>query len=215
MDNVVLKATRRSVSGKQVKTLRRQGQIPAVMYGHNFDPIAISLDTHSTSIALVGMSSSAIVTIDLEGSQHAALVREKQRDYIKNRILHIDFLVVSLTETLRTNVSIVLEGESEAVTESDAVLVTSLAQVEVEALPRDLPEQLSLDITGLKAIGDVLYVRDLTVPSGVTILTSPDEIVVVAKPAVQELEEEVVEVETEEPEVIERGKKDDEEAEEE
>ncbi len=210
MDNIVLKATRRTVSGKQVKALRRQGQLPAVMYGHHIAPIAITLDAHSAALALAGLSSSTIITIDLDGEQHAALVREKQRDFIKNRLLHVDFQVVSLTETIRTNVSIVMHGTSPAVRDFNAVLVTNLSEVEIEALPRDLPEHLVVDISGLKAIGDAIYVRDLPVPSGVTILTDPDEVVVVATGAARE-EEVVEEVGAAEPEVIERGKKEEEE----
>ena len=206
MNKVVLKATRRTVSGKQVKSLRRQGQLPAVIYGHHLDPIAIVLDNHTTSMALSGLSSSAIVTIDLDGEQHAALVREKQRDYIKNRLLHIDFLAVSLTEKLRTNVSIVLHGVSPAVRDFNAVVVTSLSEVEVEALPGDLPQHLVMDISNLKAVGDSLYVRDLTVPSGAVILTDADEVVVVATGAVRE-EEGAEGAQAAEPEVIERGKK--------
>src|SRR5512143_1285037 len=115
MDNVVLKAARRDVTGKHVKSLRRQGRLPAVLYGHKFAPIAISLDAHEASLALHGISSSAIVTVELDGEQHAALVRERQRDYVKNTFLHIDFQVVSLTEKIRTMVHIEVHGLSPAV----------------------------------------------------------------------------------------------------
>ena len=206
MANIVLKASRRSVSGKQVKALRRQGQLPAVIYGHHLEPISIVLDTHTASLALAGLSSSAIVTIDLEGEQHAALVREKQRDYIKNRLLHVDFLAVSLTEKLRTNVRIVLHGVSAAVRDLNAVLVSNLSEVEVESLPRDLPTHLVVDISTLKAVGDALYVRDLAVPSGVVILTDAEETVVVATGAAKE-EASAEGGHAAEPEVIERGKK--------
>ncbi len=210
MEKVILKATRRTVSGKQVKALRRQGLIPAVIYGHHLDPISISLESHATSMALAGLSSSTIVTIDLEGTQHAALVREKQRDYIKNRLLHIDFLAVSLTEKLRTNVSIVHIGVSPAVRDNNAVLVTSLAEVEVEALPGDLPEHLTVDISSLVNVGDAVAVRDLVVPAGVTILTDPEEVIIVATGAAKEEVVAEAEAATEEPEVIERGKKEEE-----
>ncbi len=212
MERVVLKATRRNVTGKQVKALRRQGRLPGVLYGHGFEPIAISLDQHESSLVLPGLSSSAIVTVDLDGEQHAALVRERQKDYIRNAFIHVDFQVVSLTEKLRTMVHVEVHGNSPAVKDFNAVLVTSLSQVEVEALPQDLPERFVVDVAKLAQIGDALHVRDLDVPSGVTVLTDPSEIIVVATGAApEEAEEAEAAAELAEPEVIERGKKEEEE----
>ncbi len=211
MDNVVLKAARRDVTGKQVKALRRQGRLPAVLYGHHIEPIAISLDAHEASLTLTGLSSSTIVTIDLDGEQHAALVRERQKDYLRNAFIHIDFQVVSLTEKIRAMVRIEVHGNSPAVKDFNAVLVNNITQVEVEALPRDLPERLTVDVSSLANIGDVIHVRDLVVSDKVQILEDPEEIIVVATGAAPEEVEEVVEVEEAEPEVIERGKKEEEE----
>lgn len=208
--NVVLKATHRTVTGKQVKALRRQGVLPAVIYGHTVEPISISLDQHEATIQLAGISSSTIVTIDVEGQEHTALVREKQRDYVKNRLIHVDFQVVSLTEKIRTAVHIEIMGTSPAVKDFNAVIVHNVNQVEVEALPRDLPERFIVDISKLAAIGDAVYVRDLEVSSAVAILTDPDEIIVHATGAAAEEVEEVT-AETAEPEVLERGKKEEEE----
>lgn len=213
MDNTVLKATRRNVTGKQVKALRRQGRLPAVMYGHKFEPINISLDAHEASLLIPRLSSSAIVTIDLDGEQHAALIREKQRDYVKNKLVHVDFQIVSLTEKIRAAVHIELQGLSPAVKDFNAVIVQNLAQVEVEALPRDLPERLVVDVTKLAAVGDAIHVRDLEIPAKVEVLTPTDEIVVVATgAAAEEVEAEAGAEGAAEPEIIERGKKEEEEA---
>jgi len=210
MEKIVLEATRRDLTGKQVKTLRRQGRLPAVMYGHKFDPIAISLDAHTASLVLPTVSPSTIVTIDLEGEQHAALVRERQKDPVKATFVHIDFQVVSLTEKIRAMVRIEVHGASPAVKDFNAVLVTNLNEVEVEALPGDLPERIAVDVAKLVAVGDAIYVRDLPVSDKVDVLTISDEIVVVATGAAPEEEEEVVETGLSEPEVIERGKKEEE-----
>lgn len=211
METKVLKAARRSVTGKQVKALRREGRLPAVMYGHHFDPIAISLDEHDASLVLAGVSPSTILTIDLEGEQHAALVREKQRDFIKNKLLHVDFQVVSLTEKIRTSVRVDLHGEAPAVETYNAVVVTNITAVEVEALPQDLPERIVVDISGLANIGDAIHVRDLKVSDKVEVLADPDEIVVVATAAAPESIEEEAGEGLAEPEVIERGKREEEE----
>lgn len=213
MNEVILKATRRNVTGKQVKALRRQGRLPAVLYGHNVEPIAVSLDAHEVSLALTGLSASTIVTIDLEGEQHATLVRERQKDYVRNSFIHIDFQVVSLTEKIRAMVRIEVRGNSPAVKDFNAVLVHNINEVEVEALPRDLPEHFIVDVSKLANIGDVIQVRDLEVSDKVEVLEDPDEIIVVATGAAPEEVEEVAEVEAAEPELIERGKKEEEEEE--
>ncbi len=213
MDKLVLHATRRSVTGKQVGQLRRQGQLPAVIYGHNFPATPLVLDLHSTTLALAGLSGSTIVYIELDGVEYATLLREKQRDFIRGTFLHIDFQVVSLTEKLRTKVNVVLHGTSPAVKEFDAVLVPGLVQVEVEALPQALPEKIVLDVSSLKNIGDSLHVRDIPAIPDVEILDDGDEMLVSVKGIAEEVaEEEVVEEVTDgEPEVIEKGKKEEDE----
>ena len=199
------------MTGKQVKSLRRQGRLPGVLYGHGFEPVAISMDAHQSALILPGLSSSAIVTVDLDGEQHAALVRERQKDYIRNAYIHVDFQVVSLTEKLRTMVHIEVRGLSPAVKDFNAVLVNNLTQVEVQALPQDLPERLVVDVSKLAMIGDAFHVREMDIPSGVEVLTDPNEIIVVATGAAPEEVEEVAATEVAEPEVIERGKKEEEE----
>lgn len=207
MAKLVLKATRRSVTGKTVKTLRTQGYLPAVMYGHNFEPISIVLDAHTSNLALLGLSASTIINIELEGSQVATLIREKQKDYMRNRLLHVDFQVVSLTEKISAAVKIELTGVSSAVKDFSAVIVSNVNTILVEALPGDLPQSIKVDISLLKAVGDSIHVRDLTFGSGVTVLTDVDELIVVATGTMAE--EEPVVAGEDEPEVIEHGKKED------
>src|SRR5687768_8592206 len=180
MEKVVLKAEKRDVIGKQVKAMRRAGKLPAVIYGRHTDPIIVSLDAHSASLALGRLTSSSLVTIDLDGKEFPTLVREKQRDYIKNRLLHVDFLTVSLTETLRASVAVNLVGVSVAVKDYDAVLVTNLQSLEVECLPSDLPERIDVDISVLVRPGEGIRVRDIKVSDKVLLLDDPDTMVVVA-----------------------------------
>ena len=217
MDQVVLKAEKRDVVGKQVKALRRGGKLPAVIYGRHTEPINVSLDAHSASLVLGRLTSSSLVTIDLDGTQYPTLVREKQRDYIKNRLLHVDFLTVSLTETLRASVAINLVGVSVAVKDYDAVLVTNLQSLEVECLPADLPERIDVDISVLARPGEGIRVRDLKVSDKVQILDDPDTMIVVATFAKVEEEgagvpgeEEAAAVEGEPELAVERGKKEEE-----
>jgi large subunit ribosomal protein L25 len=209
MEKVVLKATKRTVTGKQVGQLRRAGELPGVIYGHNFEPTAISLEAHTAGLAIPKLTSSSIVNIDLDGKLIPALVREKQKNYIKNILIHVDFQAVSLTEKIRTAVSIHFHGLSPAVKDFSAIVVHNLNQLEVEALPGDLPERIEVDLSGLAKIGDAIHVRDLSLGENVTILSDPDVMVAVATATKEEAVEEVVVVAEEgaEPEVIEKGKK--------
>jgi large subunit ribosomal protein L25 len=219
MEKVVLNAERRDVIGKQVKALRRAGKLPGVIYGRRTEPISILLDAHSASLTLGRLTSSSLVTIALEGQEYPALVREKQRDYIKNRLLHVDFLTVSLTETLRATVAVNLVGVSQAVKDFNAVLVTNLQSLEVECLPTDLPERIDVDISVLARPGDGIRVRDVVVSDKVRLLDDPDTMVVVATFAKVEEEapvagtEAVAPAEAEPELAVERGKKEEEEEE--
>ncbi len=217
MEQIVVKATHRDVIGKQVKALRRAGKLPAILYGSGVEPTPILLDMREASRSLAHLPTSALVSVELDGARHLALVREKQRDFIVGTLKHIDFQAVSMKETLRVNVALQLTGESSAVKDFNGVLVTGMEEVEVECFPQDLPESIVVDISSLKKIGDGLYVRDIVPPQNVVIRESPDEmIVLVTAQAAEEVEVvaavEVVEAGAE-PEVIEKGKKEEEEAE--
>jgi large subunit ribosomal protein L25 len=216
MEKVVIKATKRDVIGKQVKAMRREGKLPAVIYGRRTEPISISLDAHSASLTLARLTSSSLVTVDVDGTEYPALVREKQRDYIKNRLLHVDFLAVSLDEQIRASVRLNFTGLSLAVKDFNAVLVHNIEELEVECLPTDLPVQIEVDISALARPGDGIRVKDLPATDNVRILTDPETMVAVATFA--KVEEEVeavpgVEVAPTEAEpelAVERGKKEEE-----
>jgi len=216
MEKVIIPAEKRMVTGKQVKALRREGKLPAVIYGYGIDPISIVLDAHSASRILARASSSTLVTIELDGKQYPTLVREKQLDYIRNSLIHVDFLAVSMTEKITANVGVHIVGEAPAVKEFGAILVTGLTELEVECLAADLPERFTVDVSGLAEISSGVYVKDITPPPNVEILSDPEEVLVVATAMAEEEEEEVEEEllegeeELEEPEVIGKGKEEEE-----
>jgi large subunit ribosomal protein L25 len=216
MEEIIFEANRREVVGKGVKKLRRDGMLPAVVYGHNIDPISISLDYREASKTLDAISPSALVVVDIEGEKHYTLVRDKQRNPVMRTIIHVDFQAVSLTETVRADVTVNLVGEAPAVETYMGVLVPSLEQLSIECLPTNLPESIEVDISGLAEIGDNLLVGDISAPEGVEILNDPEDVVVVViAQAVEEVEEEE-ELELEEdmePEMVERGKREEEEEE--
>ena len=181
MDKVVLKASKRDVIGKQVKALRRAGQLPAVIYGRHVDqPISISLDAHVAELAFAKLTSSTLVTIDVNGEEYTAIVREKQRNFIKGNLTHVDFLALDLTEKIRTKVRLTFVGVSSAVKDYSAVLVHRKEALEVECLPTDLPERITVDISSLKEIGNNIHVRDIPLPENVVVLDDADDVVIVA-----------------------------------
>jgi len=180
MEKVVLKATKREALGRKVGALRRAGKLPAVLYGHGVKSTPIMLDAHEATLRLSHLTSSSLVMVDLDGTEYPALVREKQRDYIKNRLLHLDFQVISMTEKVTTKVGIELTGTAPAVKAFNAVIITVLNELEVECMPQDLPARVVLDISGLTEIGAGIHVRDVVISDQVKILDDPAEMIVVA-----------------------------------
>jgi large subunit ribosomal protein L25 len=212
---IVIQATKRNVRGKQVKALRREGKLPAVIYGkHLAEPIPLLLDMHDSSHSLARIGSSDLITLYVDGEQYPSLVREKQRDFIYGNLLHVDFQSISMDEKLRTSVRIELIGEPPAVKEFGGILVTGEGELEIECLPADLPSIIQVDVSRLEKIGDMIVVRDIIMPENVTLLSDLDELVAhVTAPMAEEEVEVPVEVEAE-PEIIEKGKVEEEEEEE-
>jgi large subunit ribosomal protein L25 len=208
MEEIVLLANHRKVIGKQVKALRRENKLPAIVYGRNIEPLPIEMDLKETSRTLLKLSPSALVVIDVDGERHYALVREKQRNPITGIIRHVDFQAVLLTDRVRADVNLVFVGTSPAVQNDYGILVTELEQLHIECLPTDLPDRIEVDISVLDEIGSSIIVKDLVLPQGVDVVNDlNDLVVVVTTPAAEEVlvtEEEAIEAE--EPEVIERGK---------
>jgi large subunit ribosomal protein L25 len=177
LEKVVLKASPRTVTGKQVGALRRAGKLPAVLYGHHIESTPIVLDDHETSLLLSRLTSSSLVTISLDGKEYPTIVRAKQRHPIKRHYLHLDFQVLSLTEKTHVKVAIELSGSAPAVKTHNAFLVTGLTELEVQCLPGDMPERIVVDISGLAEPGDSIHVRDIQLPDTVEILSDLDEVI--------------------------------------
>jgi len=210
MEKKVLKATLREVTGKKVKVLRRDGKLPAVVFGHGIESTPILMDLKDATKILSSVGSSTLVTVDLDGKEYAALVRERQRDILHRTLLHVDFQVISMTETVRANVPIRIgEVEAPAVATYGAIINTGLDVLDIECLPQDLPERIDVDISGLFEIGDSILVKDIPWPAGIQAMDDPNSLIVVVSAPISETELEMVdEVEMEEdaePEVIEKG----------
>jgi large subunit ribosomal protein L25 len=211
MERPKLDARRRSVVGKQVRALRREGIIPGVLYGTGVESTSLELEGREASRVLSRLSGSTLLDLVLEGDTHNVLVRDVQRDPILQTVRHVDFLKVAMDVAIRTAVPLDLVGEAPAVKTFGGVLVTGVDEIEVEALPADLPSRLTVDLEALTEIGKAITVGDLFVGKGVKLLTSKDELVARVTQAEAEIvEEEPVAAVPVEPEVIEKPKKEEE-----
>lgn len=177
---VKLNAQRRTVLGKQVKHLRREGILPANIYGNQQDSVAVQVDAHEMERALKSHGATQLyqLVIAPDGAQETVIVRHITRQPATNFIQHIDFFHVKMTEPMRAKVPVRLTGEAPAVKIHDGVLIQSLDYAEVEALPTDLPEALELDISDMEDLNTSRHASALKLPRKVTLLTPEDEIVV-------------------------------------
>jgi large subunit ribosomal protein L25 len=208
LEKVVLKATKRNVLGKQVGALRRAGKLPGVLYGRHTETIPILLDAHETQLKLSRLTSSSLVTIDVDGQEYPTLVREKQRHPVKKQLVHLDFQALSLTEKTHARVGIEFRGTSPAVKTYGATIVHGVTELEVECLPHDLPERVVVDISGLAEPGDSIHVSDLKLPELVEILSDPEDVIVsVAAARAEEAAPAAPVEEVAEPELVKGGKK--------
>lgn len=208
-----IKAEKRKVIGKQVKGLRREGRVPAVIYGAGLQPTAIELKAREAERALARATGATLFDLELEGETHKVLLREVQRHSIRRDLRHVDFLKVAMDQLIRAVVPIELVGEAPAVKTLGGVLVAGVQAIEVEALPADLPDRVTVDIGGLVQIEDKISVGNLTLGKGVRILTSAEDGIARIIYQVAEVIEEPKEVVAvvAEPEVIARKKDEDEE----
>ena len=194
-----LSANLRDGGGKgSARKLRAQGQVPAILYGHGMDPVKVAIDDRDLYHVLhTDAGTNVLVDLHVGKDQHLAMPREIQRDHIRGQFLHVDFLVVRRDEVINVDVPVHLVGESHGVKEG-GVVEHHLWDLKVECLPTNVPQSIEADITAL-GIGEILTVAQISVPSGVTVLTPSEETIVsVVPPPVLKLEEEVAAVEGEE-----------------
>jgi len=180
MSQVVFSAQTRANKGSlEARKLRRLGRIPAVIYGRKSDPISIDLDQRDFMNGIKGISESTIVKVDINGKICEAFVKATQRDIKDGAVLHVDFYEIEGNTPLRARVSLNLHGNPIGVREG-GILETPLRDIEVECLPKDMPERLDVDISSLKA-NQSIHVRDLSLGSGVKLITNPDMVVALVK----------------------------------
>ncbi|HNX73018.1 MAG TPA: 50S ribosomal protein L25 [Spirochaetales bacterium] len=187
MEHLVLRAAPRNVATKgELNKNRREGRIPAVIYGGGKPAQSIFVYTADYEKILKHITESTIITIDLEGKKIDAFVKDHQRDPVEKNLLHVDFLEVQAGKKLHAKVEIKLNGIPKGVRDG-GILETLVHDIEVECDPSALPERIEVDISNMEA-NQPLYVRDLPPMKDVRVLASPDMVVATVKFARQEVE---------------------------
>jgi len=208
MAQIELNGQKRNVLGKKVKTLRREGLVPAVLYGHETVPVPLQFEERELNRVLAQAGEHRLIALKIGRAKNPqmALTRDVQWNAITGRPIHVDFYAVVMTEKITTEVPLVFVGEAPAADLAGTILLQNLDEVEIECLPGDLIEAIEVDVSELKEIDQTIYVKNLRVPPTVDILTEAEEVVAKVTWAAREEVEEVVPVAPAEVEVIAKGK---------
>jgi large subunit ribosomal protein L25 len=209
-----LDAQSRTVVGKKVGQLRVQGFVPAIIYGAKVTPVSVQIPYRPLEIALAHAGGTHLININVDGKSQSVITREVQRDILRGTIMHVDFLAVDASTRITTDVAIQLVGESPAAETRIGELAQQTTSISIEAVPADLVDVFEVDISGLKAIGDSIHIRDLKISPKITVLNDLDELIVRINPLrdATALSEDEIEAAAaaSEPEVISKGKADEE-----
>lgn len=208
MEDIVLSAQPRPVIGKQVGALRRAGNVPAVLYGKQLkQPLNLQVDEKTLKVVVAKAGRNRLIKLTIDtGNPRLVLTRDVQRNPISGRIVHVDFQEISMTEKIATEVPLVLIGTSPAVTRGEGLLIHGIDTVRVRMLATDLIPQIEVDVTGLVALNQGLYVKDLKVNDKIEILTGGEEMVAKVVPVKEEVIAAEAPTAVAEVEVIKKGK---------
>jgi len=217
MARVELNAEIRTVLGKKTRRLRREGWVPAVIYGRDVESRPLQIRTSDAEDLLRQVGGSQLITLHIVGEKQPiqALVRDLQRDPIRRNVLHLDLYQVEMTETITVEVPVILVGRSPVVEQREGILLQGTQTVEIECLPGDLIDAIEVDLSQITEVDQQIAVGDLAFPSSIRILSDPEEMVVrvspLEAPLEEEVEEEIEEVPEAEPELVGRRKEEEEE----
>ena len=177
MADYSITADARSVIGKKVNTLRNDGQIPGTIYGPKTAPITVQFGYKELEKTLRLAGSTNIIDVKVQGESIRVVARDVQRHVLKGTILHVDFFAVDEDSKIRAEVPVMLRGESPIIASRKAILMAGTSSVRIEVFPRDLINKIEIDLSALTEIGSTIYVKDLKVGEGITILNDGEEMI--------------------------------------
>ena len=172
-----LTVEKRTVLGKNVKRMRKQGLLPANIYGKGLESTSVQVPTKEFEALFKEVGETGLIDVVLDGQSHPVLIKNIQIASVTRKILHAEFYQVNLKEKIKAMIPVEVVGEPKAVTDKLGLLLQTLSEVEVEALPEDLPEKFELNVEHLAAIDEQVTVADLKAPQGVEILTEAEQVV--------------------------------------
>ncbi len=175
-----LAARKRSEAGKSAKSLRAEGLIPAELYGRGIENMHLVVEEAEFRKVFRAAGENTVIDLLVDGEKRKVLIHDVQRHYLKGTILHVDFYQIREDEKVTARVPLKFQGESPAVKEKGAVLNKAMTEVEVRALPGDLPKEINVDLAVLDELDKSIYIRDLPIPRGVEITLDPDTVVATA-----------------------------------
>lgn len=203
--------SRRAAGTRAARRLRRTGKLPAILYGHKLDPVSLTLDRHEVE-RQIGQGAH-LLNLKLEGKEQACLIKDVQYDHLGSTPLHLDLTRVDLTERVKVQVPLEFRGTPQGVSESGGSFMQELGQIEVECLVSDIPEIIRVEV-GELALDQVLHAKDLVLPEGVSSAADPEAVIAMVRMPAAKLAEAAEPTETPaaegEPEVIAKGKGDEE-----
>jgi len=189
---LTLKAEKRELIGRKVKKLRKQGELPAVLYGPEIKNISLKLNLKEFEKIYKEAGDTSLLSLKVGDDKFPVLVYDLKKDPLTNELIHVDFYQPILTEEVETFVPIIFEGESPAVKDLGGTLIKEIQEVEVSALPQNLPHEIKVDISSLKTFEDEILIKDLIIPGNVKVLKEPDEVIAnVAAPEMEKIEKEL------------------------
>jgi large subunit ribosomal protein L25 len=192
----ILKAEKRIKTGtKACKALREAGKLPAVVYSEGKEAELITVSTSEFESTWNKTGESTIISLDGLGKEKAVLIQDVALDPLYDTPVHVDFYAVQTDKPVTVEVALVFEGSAPAEKELGGTLIRVMRTVEVEALPKNLPHEIVIDISALKTFDDQIQMKDVTLPTGVTAVTSPDEVIALVQEVKEEVEEEPTEAE--------------------
>lgn len=212
---LTLSAKIRNDFGKKVKNLRKQGFLPAVLYGPEIKNLPLAVDFKEFKKIYKEAGESSLISLRVKGEEQnefLVLIHDVKKHPLTLKPIHVDFYQPKLKEKVEATVPLVFVGESKAVKDLKGTLVQTISEVEVKALPTDLPKEIKVDITNLETFEDDILIKNLEIPEGVEILKEPGEVVASVAPPekVEEELEKAIEEKVEEVEKVEKEKKEEE-----
>lgn len=169
----------RTELGKKAKHVRNKGSIPAVLYGFGIQPKSVEVDARAFQKVWTVAGETSLVSLSLEdGTRQTVLIHDVSRDVLRGGPMHVDFYAVRMDRELEADIPLVFTGEAEAVKSLGGVLVKVIHELPIRALPKDLPHEISIDISALRSFEDQIFVKDIVLPEGVEVRVEPDQVIV-------------------------------------